>query len=244
MALLPPSSHHPLCPNLSLSTRGMADPPSKKQRTLIDLSDVSSPPAAAEAISSGKDVAPKTRTSRAARQSSSTPLGTAGASKSRSRPARTKAATAPPKKSLSPAKSKKKFTGKYKSLHSFFGIPQGAVSPPPPSLPPPATAAAPKTRIQSVTPLPVEDADDLIEDVSDEDEDVVAAAGRKRRLTTRKDFGSSSQAHLVVSKHGVACDARGLLATKHSHSPQVAAPAEVTKKPEGPSYRPAPFLAP
>lgn len=221
----------------------MADPPSKKQKTLVDLSDVSSPPAAAaETVSNSKDVAPKTRTSRAARQSASTSLGTAAASsKSRPRPAKPKAATAPPKRSLPPAKSKKKFTGKYKSLHSFFGIPQGAVSPPPPSLPPPATTAAPKTRIQSVTPLPVEDADDLIEDVSDEDEDVVAAAGRKRRLTTKKGFGSSLQAHIVVSKPGVACGARGLLATKHSHSSQVTAPAGVAKKPEGASYHPTPL---
>lgn len=229
-------------PHESLNSRDtylMADPPLKKQRTLVGFSDVSSPPAAAavaaEAIPDSNDDAPKTRTSRATRQSSSS-SGAAAASKSRPGPAKPKAATVPPKRSLSPAKSKRKLTGKYKSLHSFFGVPQGSVFPPPPSPPPPATAAAPKTRIQPATPLPIEDVDDIIEDVSDEDSHVVAAAaatGKKRKLTARKGFGSSLQAHLVVSKPGVTCGTRGLLATKLPHSPQVTASAEVTKKPEG-----------
>jgi len=102
--------------------------------------------------------------------------------------------TPPPKKS--PAKPKsKKLTGRYESLHRFFGVPQGGGFP---SGSGAAVAPDPTSRQYTPTASQHEDADDLIEEVSEEDE--IVAVPARQRIAARD---GTLEKHLVVSKPGV-----------------------------------------
>jgi len=188
----------------------MAGPPSKKRRTVIDSLDESPP--LPEVTSNCRDVfvsSSKAQTSRALVTTRRPPGAT-----SKSKTAKPKTTIVAPPKRQSPIKSKK-LTGKYKSLHSFFGVPQGGPFPVP-------------TTSKKFSPPPSqnEDVEDLIEDVSD-DEEVVTT----KKRTIKKD--SSLQSHLVVSKPGVGNGFKGLLATKVPRSSQPGMISKVVKKLEG-----------
>ena len=110
----------------------------------------------------------------------------------------------PKRKEPSPRKTRK-LTGKYKSLHSFFGVHQS-----PPSYTPSAS--------------PNEDVDDLIEDVSDEE---------KATRPGKKEDGTLLP-HVVVSKPGVMRGVGSLLSKEMLRSSHVATPSLGAKtQPEG-----------
>lgn len=99
----------------------------------------------------------------------------------------------PPKKKISPKKTRKP-SGKYKSLHTFWGIPQGNVFPI-------ATTTAPSDNQSSASIN--EDADDLIEDLSD-DNVPLPLPPPPRELTKNGNLGSQfvgSQSSVVVSRN-------------------------------------------
>ncbi|KAI5857724.1 Rad17 cell cycle checkpoint protein-domain-containing protein [Tricharina praecox] len=174
-------------------------PAQKKRRTIVDSSDESQPaPAPAPASAPRETRASKPRA--ATRRSTTTTTDTAStttttdtAAAAKPQPAKTKPAkvTPPPRNPVKP--KAKKLTGQYKSLHRFFGVPQGGGFPA-------ATPAAPDASSRQYTPTASqhEDADDLIEDISEDDEVVLVPT---RRRTGTKD--GSLEKHLVVSKPGV-----------------------------------------
>ena len=179
--------------------------PTKKRRTVADSSD---------------DEEPISRESKTTQLTSSSTLGahtTSSDRASRSRtlkaepkPQRSSRSSAtsnvprvavalPPRGQYSP-KNPKKLTGQYKALHSYFGVPVPKAPISPGSDKQTSTRNGWKT-----TAFQNEDADDLIEDVSDDELPTMRPTG----TTTRKD---------LASKPGASEDEKGSL-SKSSAAP-------------------------